>query len=200
MKEKGLVVVISAPSGAGKTTICRLLAKRMAGLRYSISCTTRPKREGEKNGYDYYFLSESEFKHTIKNKGFAEWALVHGYYYGTPKKAMDRLLERGYDVIMDIDVQGGLQLKKAYPGAVLVFVMAPSFKVLEKRLRLRKKDSDDIIARRLRNARQELRSLPRYEYLVVNKTLAKAVDEIETIINSEHRRTARIKIPKFDHQ
>ena len=199
MKEKGLVIVISAPSGAGKTTICRLLSKRMGKLRYSISCTTRLKRDGEKNGFDYYFLSEKEFKNIIKNKGFAEWALVHGHYYGTPKKTMDSLLNRGCDVIMDIDVQGGLQLKESYPDAVLVFVMAPTLNELKKRLILRRKDSGDIIAERLHNAKKELKSLSRYEYLVINKDLGTAVNEIEEIINSEHRRTANIKTTKFDH-
>jgi guanylate kinase len=199
MKEKGLVIVISAPSGAGKTTLCRLLAERKRNLKYSISCTTRPKRSGEKNGYDYYFLSDNEFKKIISKNGFAEWALVHGYYYGTPKKAMDALLKNGYDVVMDIDVQGGLQIKKAYPQAVLVFVMAQSFKELEKRLKARQKDSQETIVRRLRNARHELKSLPRYEYLVINRTLATALKEIEEIINSEHRKTAHTIIPKFDH-
>ena len=197
MIQKGLIIVISAPSGAGKTTLCRLVSKTLPKMRYSISCTTRPRREGEKNGRDYYFLSEKEFIGTIKADGFAEWALVHGNYYGTPKKALDGLLNRGFDVIMDIDVQGGLKIKKAYPDAVLVFVMAPSLKALEERLKGRNKDNNDVIARRMKNAREELKQLPRYEYLVINKKLKTAQEEIEEIVRTEHRKVEFINIPKF---
>jgi len=198
MTEKGFIIVISAPSGAGKTTICRQLANKLRKLKYSISCTTRPRRAGERNGVDYYFATESEFAKTAKKGGFAEWALVHGFHYGTPKKPLERLLDSGYDVIMDIDVQGGLKIKKAYPGAVMIFVMTPTFRELEKRLRARKKDDDETIARRLRNARVELKCLPRYEYMVINDKLITAENEVETIITSEHKRIKRNKTPKFE--
>lgn len=197
MTEKGLIIVISAPSGAGKTTLCRLISASMPKVKYSISSTTRPMRTGEKNGYDYFFLSKEEFIKNIKRGGFAEWALVHGNYYGTPKKALNALLEHGYDVIMDIDVQGGLKIKKAYRDAVLIFVMAPSFSELQKRLKGRNKDNNTVIEKRLANARKELKQLPRYEYLVINRELKTAQKEIEEIINAEHKRTANIRIPKF---
>jgi len=197
MTTKGLIIVVSAPSGAGKTTLCRLVSASMPKVKYSVSCTTRPKREGEKHGFDYFFLSKEEFIKSIKSGGFAEWALVHGNYYGTPKKPLNALLERGCDVIMDIDVQGGLKIKKAYPEAVLIFVMAPSFKELEKRLKRRNKDEKAVIEKRLDNARKELKQLPRYEYLVINRELKKAQKEIEEIVNSEHKRTRNIKIPRF---
>ena len=134
---------------------------------------------------------------TARSGGFAEWALVHGHHYGTPKKPLERLLNKGYDVIMDIDVQGGLNIKKSYPEAVLIFVMTPTFKELEKRLRARKKDSDDTMRRRLRNARKELKSLPRYEYLVINDELKRAEKDVEAVIEAEHKRIARIEMPKF---
>jgi len=197
MNNKGIIIVISAPSGAGKTTICRELSKKLNKLSYSISCTTRPMRKGEKNGIDYYFLSDNEFKRTIKSGGFAEWATVHGYLYGTPKNRLNALLNKGFDVIMDIDVQGGLKIKKAYPEAVLVFVMAPSIKELKKRLISRNKDGAAVIEKRLRNARKELKSLPRYEYLVINDKLSNAEDEVEAIIRAEHKKIARNKTPKF---
>jgi guanylate kinase len=197
MTQKGLIIVISAPSGAGKTTLCRLVSKTLPKIKYSISCTTRPKREGEKNKHDYYFLSKEEFVRTIKAGGFAEWALVHGNYYGTPKKALNSLLSNGFDVIMDIDVQGGLKIKKAYADAVLIFVMAPSLKELEDRLNGRNKDDKAVIAKRMRNASEELKQLPRYDYLVINKELKTAQEEIEEIIKSEHKRTVNIRIPKF---
>ena len=197
MSEKGIIIVISAPSGAGKTTICRRLAGKLDKLEYSVSCTTRPKRPGESNRIDYYFMTEGEFMKTARSGGFAEWALVHGHHYGTPKKPLERLLNKGYDVIMDIDVQGGLNIKKSYPEAVLIFVMTPTFKELEKRLRARKKDSDDTMRRRLRNARKELKSLPRYEYLVINDELKRAEKDVEAVIEAEHKRIARIEMPKF---
>jgi guanylate kinase len=198
MNRKSLIYVISAPSGAGKTTICRHLSKKNKKLKYSISCTTRPKRPGEKNGIDYHFLNENEFKKTAKSGGFAEWALVHGYYYGTPKKILNGFLKRGFDVIMDIDVQGGLKMKSSYPEAVLIFVMTPSFKELGMRLKLRRKDNGEIIKRRLHNACNEVKSLPRYEYLVINDKLKKAEKEVEAIIEAEHRRIKLDRVPKFE--
>jgi guanylate kinase len=196
MKEKGLIFVISAPSGAGKTTICRHLSQNRKKLKYSVSCTTRPRRAGEKNGIDYYFMTERDFKSSVKKHGFAEWACVHGHYYGTPRKALDTLLGRGIDVIMDIDVQGGLKIKRAYPEAVLVFVMAPSYRELERRLKARNKDSEQVIAKRMRNARLELKSLPRYEYLVINDKLKDAEADVASIIDAEHKRV-RGAVPRF---
>ncbi len=197
MKEKGLIFVISAPSGAGKTTICRHLSQKRKNLKYSVSCTTRPRRLGERKGIDYYFLKEEEFKKTVKAGGFAEWAFVHGYYYGTPKKALNAVLNSGHDVIMDIDVQGGLKIKRAYKESVLIFIMAPSMKELEHRLRVRNKDNEKVIEKRLYNARRELKSLPRYEYLIINKELWKAENEVESVIEAEHKRITRNNIPRF---
>jgi guanylate kinase len=197
MREKGLIFVISAPSGAGKTTICRHLSQKRNNLKYSVSCTTRPRRPGERNGVDYCFLTEAEFKKTAKSGGFAEWAFVHGYHYGTPKKALNAVLKRGCDVIMDIDVQGGLKIKKSYAEAVLIFVMAPSFRELERRLRARNKDNEQVIEKRLHNARRELKSLPHYEYLVINDKLNKAENDVETVIEAEHRKINRNTIPRF---
>lgn len=197
MVNKGLIIVVSAPSGAGKTTLCRRLAQKLPKLKYSISCTTRPRRPGERHGIDYYFLSEAEFRKTVKSRGFAEWAFVHGYHYGTPKKALNSLLNKGCDVIMDIDVQGGLEIKRSCPDAVLIFIMTPSFEELEKRLKARNKDDKAVIDRRLHNARKELKSLPKYEYLVINERLSKAEKEIAAIITAEHRRTVNNRTPKF---
>jgi len=197
MSRKGLIIVVSAPSGAGKSTLCLRLLKKVPRLRYSISYTTRPPRPGEKNGKDYFFVSERSFRDMVRRRAFVEWACVHDHFYGTPKEFLDKMVRTGNDVILDIDVQGGEKIRRAYPDAVMIFVMAPSMQVLERRLRARKKDSEEVIGRRLLNARKELNYLPKYTYLVINDVLSDAADEIESVISAEHLRINRQKVSKF---
>ncbi len=190
---KGMIFVISAPSGGGKTTLCKRMLKILPKLVYSLSFTTRPPRSGEKDGKDYFFISKEEFTMKIKEKKLAEWAIVHGSYYGTPKDFLENSLKKGYNIILDIDVQGGIKIKKRYPlNTKLVFVIPPSLKVLEKRLRARRKDSAETIKRRLENAKKELREIRRYDCLIINDDLEKATEQLKAIIVSE-----QMKIKSF---
>jgi guanylate kinase len=184
--KKGKIIVLSAPSGAGKSTLYKEILKVVKNLKYSISHTTRPKRSGEVNGRDYFFINEENFKKLIKKKEFVEWAKVHGNYYGTSCSFINKTINSGYDVILDIDVQGALQLKKIYPEAVLIFIMAPSFKELERRLVLRKKDSAEVIRQRLVNAKKEISYMPKYNYLIINDKFKEALNNLNAIIISEH--------------
>jgi guanylate kinase len=194
MKRKGQLFVVSAPSGTGKTTICREVVKTVPGLRSSVSYTTRRPRAAEKDGKDYFFIDESKFRDMIKQEVFAEWAQVHGHYYGTPKKALLASLESGQDVLLNIDSQGAMQLKKWYPQGVFVYLLPPSFETLETRLMERAADSSEVIQQRLQKATEEIKNYPAYTYLIVNDDLKKAVDDLKTIIQAE-----RLKINQVDH-
>jgi len=191
MPANGLLIVISAPSGAGKTTLCRELLKTHPEIRRSVSVTTRVPRPGEISGTDYYFISKDQFWKIVENKELAEWALVHENYYGTPQKFLEETIKQGEDVILTIDVQGGSQLRKKYPQGVFIFVLPPSWEKLEDRLRGRKADSEEIINRRLQNAREEIQHLQEYDYVVVNADLSQAVKELESIIIAERCRVKR---------
>jgi guanylate kinase len=182
----GNIIIVSAPSGAGKTSICEaVLASDKKNIRYSISYTTRPKRTGEKNGKNYFFVSEKIFKRMVKEGKFAEWAKVHGNYYGTSKELLNKSLVAYKNIILEIDVQGAINIKKQYPDRTcMIFIMTPDFKTLEKRLMARNKDRKEIIDRRMVNAKKELKYLPKYDYLVINKKLVDAVGSVKTIIKS----------------
>ena len=193
--EKGSIVIVSAPSGAGKTSICDAIVKKDKNTVYSISATTRQPREGEKNGIEYFFVSVPKFKSMIKGKKFAEWAQVYGNFYGTPKSFLDKTLKSGKNVLLDIDVQGGINIKKHYTDACMIFIMTPDIKTLEKRLRARNKDSDKVIKVRLTNAKKEIKSLSKYEYLVINENLNEAIESVSAIIKS-----SRYKIKKGDYK
>ncbi|MBN1622196.1 MAG: guanylate kinase [Endomicrobiales bacterium] len=197
MKKKGIIIVISAPSGAGKSTLYKKLVKTVPNLSYSISYTTRSRRKGEVNGRDYFFVTEPKFKSLIKKGEFVEWARVHGNYYGTSRRLIERIINSGRDIILDIDVQGAVSIRKLYPTAVLIFIMAPSFKELEKRIRKRKKDSEETIKKRLCNARKELKFMPHYDYLVINDKLSNSLCKIKSIIATEHYKLSRISVPDF---
>ena len=185
-------LVLSAPSGGGKTTIARKLLEQRSDVGYSISCTTRKPRPGEVTGRDYFFLTPEEFR-TRREKGeFAESAEVHGNWYGTLRREIERVLGEGKHVIMDIDVQGAAQLGRAFPEAVMVFVLPPSGDELLKRLRARKTEDRASLTRRLMNALEELRRAEEYHYVVVNDDLEHAVERVSAVIDAETSRYERV--------
>lgn len=191
--DQALLVVLSSPSGAGKTTLIQRLLKRNPDYKRSISVTTRPKRPSEKNNTDYRFVSQTEFRRIIGQQGFVEWAEVHGNLYGTPKNLVDQALKSGWTVLFSLDVQGALAVKKKYPGAILTFILPPSWKDLRKRLMKRNSDSRADLKLRLANARNELKSWIKYDFVVVNQDIRQTVERIESIIDAEKLRAFRYK-------
>jgi len=185
---RGSLFVISAPSGSGKTTLVKRLLRRTSELEFSISYTTRAVRGQEQDGFDYHFISEGEFERRIANDEFLEWARVHGNYYGTSRKATDSIRDAGRDVLLDVDVQGAEQVTTKEPDAISLFVLPPSYEVLEQRLRGRKLDSDEVIRQRLIGARREVGHINRYDYVIINDSLERASHELECIV-----RAARIR-------
>jgi guanylate kinase len=186
-------VILSAPSGGGKTTIARMLLGRRPDLGYSVSCTTRRPREGEVDGRDYYFITRPDFIARREKGAFAESAEVHGNLYGTLRSEVDRVLESGRHVVMDIDVQGAVQFVRAFPQSVTIFILPPSAEVLLDRLRARQTESPAQLAARLQSALQELQQVDEYEYVVVNDELERAVASVESIIDAEFVSRERLK-------
>jgi guanylate kinase len=186
-------VILSAPSGAGKTTIAKRLLAARPDIGYSVSATTRKPREGEQHGRDYHFLSRDEFERMREAGEFAEWAEVHGNLYGTLRSEVNRVLAAGQHVLMDIDVQGARQFARAFPEAVLVFVIPPSADVLMARLAGRDTESPATLALRLRNARDELAAVEEYDYVVVNDKLEKAIKYVSSVIDAESVRRERVR-------
>ena len=182
-RKPGYLFILSAPSGAGKTTLRRALLGRISDLLYSVSYTTRKPREGEQNGDDYFFIAKDEFEKGIAEGRWAEWAAVHGHYYGTSDAFLNRKLAAGNDILLDIDVQGAAKLIKRYPDSITIFIMPPSFAVLKERLESRATDSDATIQLRLKNAKAEMVHKKKYRHVVVNDRLADAVAELEALIN-----------------
>jgi guanylate kinase len=191
-------VVVSAPSGAGKTTLCREVRNVVPDLAYSISYTTRSRRPGEVDGVDFHFASEATFREMIARNEFAEWAEVHGNLYGTSARVLEEAQAAGRDILLDIDTQGARQLRRRDPHAVLVFVVAPSMTELEQRLRERRSDAPQEIARRLARAREEIASWQEYDYLIVNRDLKEAVEQLAAIIHAERCRTSRLSLTRRD--
>jgi len=178
----GSVFVISAPSGAGKTTLIKKLRASVRGLAFSVSYTTRPPRAGEKDGREYFFVSPGEFKRRKAQGEFVEWARVHSHYYGTSWRKLQEAQEAGQDVLLDIDVQGHKKLRRRLPDTVSVFVLPPSFADLEERLRHRHKDSPEVIAERLAMSRREVAHWKEYDYLIVNDRLSAAAQALRNIV------------------
>jgi len=174
--------VVSAPSGAGKTTLCTRMLAMFPELSYSISHTTRAPRGSEQDGVDYFFITPEAFQERIKKDEWAEWAKVHDNYYGTSRAFITEHLKKGNPLLLDIDVQGARQIRKAYPRAVTLFINAPSMAVLEARLRKRGTDTDAVIARRLENAAREIDDLPLYRHVIINDHLDTATREMGAII------------------
>jgi guanylate kinase len=190
---QGILFIISAPSGAGKTTLASRLFQEAPDLRPSISYTTRAPRTGEVNGRDYHFVNEEQFVQMRNAGAFAEWASVHEFYYGTPRAPVDDAITQGRDLLLDIDVQGATQLKATYPEAVSLFVLPPSWHELERRLRGRGTDTEAVITRRLHRAREEAREFSAYDYWIVNDNLERAVSLLHAILTAERARVARLR-------
>jgi guanylate kinase len=185
-------LVLSAPSGAGKTTLARRLRERRGDIVFSVSATTRAPRDGEVDGRDYHFVGEGEFRRMIDAGELIEWAPVHGNHYGTPLKNVAESEARGHFLVLDIDIQGAAQIRQKVPQAVHVFVMPPSGEVLCDRLLKRGSESDEARRRRLKNARDEIQDAARFDYVVVNDDLERAVDELEAILAAESLRVSRL--------
>ncbi len=179
---QGSLFIISAPSGAGKTTLCNAVLEYFPDMRYSISYTTRKSRAGEQDHIDYHFISKGEFKKGIESDRWAEWAEVHGNYYGTSAEFIARELSAGKDILLDIDIQGTMQILKRFPGSITIFIMPPSVDILRKRLEKRDTDSEAVIERRLQNAEAEMTQKGRYRHLIINDRLEVAKKELIDLI------------------
>ena len=186
-----MLFVITGPSGAGKSTLVRLVLEKVKNLQFSVSHTTRKKRNLEKEGRDYYFVSRSEFEQMIEEEKLAEWALIHGNYYGTSKQEIEKKGAKG-DLLLDIDIQGAQQIKSKLKKAAFIFILPPVFKELKRRLEKRGQENADSIGKRLEVARKEIWSYPEYDYIIINDRLNKALQELEAIILSTRcRRESR---------
>lgn len=200
-----MTLVLSGPSGAGKSSIYHPALKRLSGFEFSVSCTTRHPRDGEVDGKDYYFISPEEFEKKISGNEFAEYAEVHGNYYGTLKSELVSRMEKGIDVLLDIDVQGAEQLRNLCSSdpvfgksCEFLFIAPPSFAELEKRLRSRGTESEDVVRRRLQNAHGELGRWREYEYIIINNVLDNAVDEFVALVTALRMKTVRFGKEPFD--
>ena len=197
--EKGLIFVISAPSGAGKTTICREFLKVAPRVRFSVSSTTRKPRRGEVEGRDYHFVSEEQFREGIAQGEFIEWEINYGNLYGTSKGHITGFLEEGYDMLFDVDTRGAKNLKTLYPDAVFVFILPPSMDALKERLGKRGSERGEPLAARLERAMQEMAENKRYDYVIFNDTIQASVDILRSIYIAEKNRRIRLdeKIDKL---
>lgn len=192
LDKKGLLIVISGPSGVGKGTVRKALFEREGqDLVYSISMTTRTPRNGEQDGIDYYFVSHDEFEHQIERGNLLEYAKFVGNYYGTPYDKVEEQLNQGHEVVLEIDVQGAMQVKAKKPEAVFIFIAPPSFKSLEERLRQRGTETEEVIKERLVKAEREINQAAAYDYIVVNDDVDNAADRVMAIIRAEHARCSR---------
>jgi len=192
-KSQGVIIIVSAPSGAGKTTLIKRLMQAFPDMRLSVSYTTRPPRVGEVPGKDYHFVDVERFRRMRARGEFAEWAKVHGRFYGTPRRPLERSVRGGCDVLLDIDVQGSRKIKGGYPDAVSVFLLPPSLRELERRLSERKTDGKEVIRQRLDNAKRELGEIARYDYYVLNLKIGDALDALKAIVVAERHRVSRVQ-------
>ncbi len=186
-----MILILSAPSGAGKTTLCQKLAERNPHLYFSVSYTTRLPRPEEKDGRDYFFISREEFSKKIKEDFFAEWAEVHGALYGTSSDSLNEAIKNSQDVVLNIDVQGAFQIKKKYPEAVSVFIVSPTFDDLKVRLEKRKTETREDIEKRLHHAKEEIEQSGQYDYKITNRKLEDALRELEEKITVEKSKLNR---------
>ena len=200
-KKNGELIIISGTTCAGKGTVVQELLKRNGNLEVSTSYTSREKRDGEVDGKDYFFVTDQEFENMIKNDEFLEYAKVqYGKYYGTSKKEVKKLLEKGKDVILEIDAQGAQQIKKLFPETILIFIMAPSMSEVKRRIKARGKESNEQIIERFKTAYNEINEIHKYNYVVVNDVLEDAVKKVEAILISEKCRVDRIEEISLENQ
>ena len=189
-RQPGLLMVVSAPSGAGKTSICREILRRFPKIRFSVSCTTRPQRLGEINGRDYEFISDEEFRERMVRGEFVEWVENYGYLYGTSKKAMEAFLSKGYDLILDIEPRGAKAIRENYPGGIFIFILPPTFADLKSRLSIRG-ESAAVMERRLKSSLDEIRQALWYHYIIFNENLEEAVNRFQAVYIAEMSRRDR---------
>lgn len=200
-RKRGSLIIISGTTCAGKGTVINKLIERNKNLQLSISYTSRPKREGEIEGKDYYFVTQDEFEKKIKQDDFLEYAKVHyGAYYGTPKKEIENLLAAGKDVILEIDVQGAQQVKDLFPETILIFILAPSMEIVKERIKARGTENSEQIIKRFEKAYREINEINKYNYVVVNDIVEKAVQKVESILISEKCRVDRIEEIAVENQ
>lgn len=192
MKREGLILILSAPSGAGKTSLCRELFKTFPDMKESVSYTTRAPRAGEVEGEAYHFVSHEEFTRMVEEDAFAEWALVHGNMYGTALRTLEEARKNGIDLVLDIDCQGALKLKEQFDGGVYVFIMPPSMTELRRRLENRSSDAQEVIERRIVRASDEIREARWYDYIIINDDFSEACRELSAIVIAHRRKTFRM--------
>jgi guanylate kinase len=203
MLGKGLLIVISGPSGAGKGTLCKVLLERNKELKLSVSCTTRSPRAAEREGINYFFISKDRFNEMIEKDEFLEYAEVYGNYYGTPMSYVNKTLEEGNDVILEIDIQGALKVKNKYPDGVFIFIMPPTMDELKNRIKKRGSETEESLLRRFKAAFEELNYISSYNYVVINDIIDSAVNKLESIISAERCRVDRVKnkvLEKINYQ
>jgi guanylate kinase len=193
-ERRGILFIVSAPSGAGKTTLCKQIATSVPGLWHSVSFTTRKPRPGEEHGREYFFVEEKTFQDMVARNEFLEYAQVYGNWYGTPRKALMDKMEQGIDVLLEIDVQGALQIKKKFDDAVYIFILPPSMDALRLRLQSRASDSPEEILRRLQKVKEEVWSFREYYYIVRNDNLAQSFRELQCIFFAERLKTKRLNM------
>lgn len=191
--KKGLLFIVSAPSGTGKTTLCRAMTEVFPGLHYSVSFTTRPPRPGDEDGRDYHFITPAEFQEKIDRRDFVEWAEIYGCRYGTSRSLLEKIRGEGRDIILDIDGQGARQLKNQSLGGIFIFLLPPSFEELRRRLSRRGTEGKEALQERLRKARVEMAEARGYDYLIVNDDLEKAKERLMAVILAEHQRLNRME-------
>lgn len=193
-RRKGTLFVVSAPSGAGKTSLCHELVARLPDVQYSVSCTTRKPRPGEVEARDYHFVEETVFRGMIKEGAFLEWAEVYGNLYGTPRAPIREWIAKGSDVLLDIDTQGGMQIRRHEPEAVSIYILPPSLDVLRRRLEDRKGDAPDEIIRRLKKAKDEVKHYHDYMHVIINDDFNFSARQLEAIVLAERTKTALLDL------
>lgn len=191
-KQRGLLYILSGPSGVGKDTVIKRLFEREPNLKYSVSMTTRDKRPGEEEGVDYFYKTKEEFEQLVEQGELLEYAKYVDNYYGTPRRYVEEMLEKGYNVFLEIEVQGALQVKESFPDGVFIFLIPPSLEELKRRIIGRGTETEESVMNRLQEAQKELKMMGEYDYLVVNDDVEVAVDNILSIIESEHCKKERV--------
>ncbi|UOQ85522.1 guanylate kinase [Gracilibacillus salinarum] len=192
IKEKGILFILSGPSGVGKGTVRKALFEQDTNLKYSISMTTRAMREGEQEGVDYFYRTREQFEQMIEDRRMLEYAEYVGNYYGTPKEYVEETIERGHDVFLEIEVQGALQVKENFPQGVFIFLIPPSLEELKNRIIDRGTETEDLIINRLKEASNEIEMMDKYDYVVVNDNVDEAVNKVQAIVKSEHCKRERV--------